>query len=59
MDLGLSPDQTRRDFKEMCSQAEMAESLDFTALWVHEHHSQAMMYPDPLMALAALTRWQR
>jgi alkanesulfonate monooxygenase SsuD/methylene tetrahydromethanopterin reductase-like flavin-dependent oxidoreductase (luciferase family) len=38
----------------MTKQARLAEALGFAALWVHEHHSQAMMYPDPLMALAVL-----
>ncbi|MEM9257000.1 MAG: LLM class flavin-dependent oxidoreductase [Pseudomonadota bacterium] len=54
MQLGLSPDQTHPDFSEMCHQSKMAESLGFSALWVHEHHSAGMMYPDPLMALAVL-----
>ncbi|MCP4840615.1 MAG: LLM class flavin-dependent oxidoreductase [Halieaceae bacterium] len=54
MELGLSPDQTHPDFTEMLEQGVMAESSGFAALWVHEHHSAAMMYPDPLMALAAL-----
>ena len=54
MELGLSPDQTHADFTEMLEQGVMAESYGFAALWVHEHHSAAMMYPDPLMALAAL-----
>ena len=54
MELGLAPDQTHARFDEMCKQARMAEANGFSTLWVHEHHSEAMMYPDPLMALAAL-----
>src|SRR5210317_660161 len=54
MELGLAPDQSQQTFSLMCSQARLAESVGFTTLWAHEHHSQAMMYPDPLMALAVL-----
>lgn len=38
----------------MRRQAKRAEDGGFDTLWAHEHHSQQMMYPDPLMALAAL-----
>jgi alkanesulfonate monooxygenase SsuD/methylene tetrahydromethanopterin reductase-like flavin-dependent oxidoreductase (luciferase family) len=38
----------------MRAQAILAESLGFRTIWTHEHHSERMMYPDPLMALAAL-----
>ena len=54
MELGLAPDQSRNTFSVMQSQATLAESLGYTTLWTHEHHSHAMMYPDPLMALAAV-----
>ena len=39
----------------MQRQALWAERLGFETLWVHEHHSQGTMYPDPLMALAAVS----
>ncbi len=51
---GLAPIQSRPDFEVMLRQASLAEALGFEALWAHEHHSQAMMYPDPLLALAAM-----
>ncbi|MGI9292087.1 MAG: LLM class flavin-dependent oxidoreductase [Gammaproteobacteria bacterium] len=54
MEFGLAPDQSKPDFSDMQRQAAMAEVLGFKTLWTHEHHSNAMMYPDPLMALAAL-----
>lgn len=54
MDIGLAPDQSHPTFAVMQRQAQFAESLGFSALWAHEHHSKAMMYPDPLMTLAAL-----
>ena len=56
MELGLAPTQSRADFVTMQGQARLAESLGFSALWAHEHHSAAMMYPDPLMALAAMAQ---
>jgi probable F420-dependent oxidoreductase len=54
MDFGLAPVQSHADFSAMRDQATLAESLGFCTLWAHEHHSERMMYPDPLMALAAL-----
>jgi len=38
----------------MRRQAALAEDLGFDVLWAHEHHSQGMMYPSPLMTLAVL-----
>ncbi len=54
MEFGFAPVQSHADFDAMRKQAALAESLGFHTLWTHEHHSQRMMYPDPLMALAAL-----
>lgn len=54
MEFGLAPVQSHTNFDAMCAQGALAESLGFRTLWVHEHHSQRMMYPDPIMALAAL-----
>jgi probable F420-dependent oxidoreductase len=54
MRFGLSPTQSKPTFDTMQQQARLAEALGFEILWAHEHHSQAMMYPDPLMTLAAL-----
>jgi alkanesulfonate monooxygenase SsuD/methylene tetrahydromethanopterin reductase-like flavin-dependent oxidoreductase (luciferase family) len=54
MEFGFAPVQSRPDFNAMRAQATLAEALGFRTLWTHEHHSQRMMYPDPLMALAAL-----
>jgi alkanesulfonate monooxygenase SsuD/methylene tetrahydromethanopterin reductase-like flavin-dependent oxidoreductase (luciferase family) len=51
---GFAPVQSEPRFDSMIAQGRLAESLGFDVLWAHEHHSQAMMYPDPLMALAAL-----
>ena len=54
MQFGFAPVQSEPTFQAMIGQARLAEELGFHTLWAHEHHSQAMMYPDPLMALAAL-----
>ncbi|MCB1690735.1 MAG: LLM class flavin-dependent oxidoreductase [Halioglobus sp.] len=54
MEFGFAPIQSHANFDAMRAQATLAETLGFHTLWAHEHHSQQMMYPDPLMALAAL-----
>jgi probable F420-dependent oxidoreductase len=54
MEFGLAPIQSMPTFELMLEQAALAEELGFATLWAHEHHSQAMMYPDPLLALAAM-----
>jgi probable F420-dependent oxidoreductase len=54
MRFGFAPVQSQATFAAMQRQAQLAEALGFDTLWAHEHHSQGMMYPDPLMTLAAL-----
>jgi alkanesulfonate monooxygenase SsuD/methylene tetrahydromethanopterin reductase-like flavin-dependent oxidoreductase (luciferase family) len=54
MRFGFAPVQSQATFDAMRHQARLAEALGFDILWVHEHHSQGMMYGDPLMTLAAL-----
>ncbi len=54
MQFGLAPTQSQPRFDAMLAQARLAEELGFETLWAHEHHSEAMMYPDPLATLAAL-----
>lgn len=54
MRFGFSPVQSESTFDAMRGQARLAEDLGFDILWMHEHHSQGQIYPDPLMALAAL-----
>ena len=54
MRFGFSPVQSQPRFDAMLRQAVLAEKLGFTVLWAHEHHSQGMMYPSPLMTLAAI-----
>src|SRR5271156_226795 len=54
MRFGFSPIQSQPRFDAMRRQAALAEDLGFDVLWAHEHHSQGMMYPSPLMTLAVL-----
>jgi probable F420-dependent oxidoreductase len=54
MEFGFAPIQSEPTFEAMSRQAGLAETLGFDALWAHEHHSLGIMYPSPLMALAAL-----
>ncbi|MEM7434751.1 MAG: LLM class flavin-dependent oxidoreductase [Myxococcota bacterium] len=54
MEFGFSPIQSEPRYDAMIAQCKLAEALGFHTLWTHEHHSQAMMYPDPLMALAVI-----
>jgi alkanesulfonate monooxygenase SsuD/methylene tetrahydromethanopterin reductase-like flavin-dependent oxidoreductase (luciferase family) len=54
MKFSFAPVQSLQRFDEMINQAILAESLGFDALWAHEHHSQGMMYPSPLMTLSIL-----
>jgi alkanesulfonate monooxygenase SsuD/methylene tetrahydromethanopterin reductase-like flavin-dependent oxidoreductase (luciferase family) len=54
MEFGLAPTQSLPRFDVMLAQGCRAEALGFEALWAHEHHSEAMMYPDPLATLATL-----
>ena len=54
MKFGFAPVQSLPHFDAMLSQGELAESLGYNALWIHEHHYESSMYPSPLMALAGL-----
>ena len=55
MRFGLAPIQSQARFDTMRDQARLAETLGFDVLWAHEHHSGGVMYPSPLMTLAALS----
>lgn len=59
MKFGFAPVQSEPIFEPMIAQARAAEELGFDTLWAHEHHSQAMMYPDPLMTLAVIASHTR
>jgi probable F420-dependent oxidoreductase len=59
MTFGFAPVQSEPRFDAMIAQARLAESFGFDTLWAHEHHSQALVYPDPLMTLAVLAHHTR
>ena len=54
MKLSLAPVQSKNRFDMLKHQAILAEQLGYEALWAHEHHSEGMMYPSPLMVLSIL-----
>ena len=54
MKFSLAPVQSRNRFDKLKNQAILAEQLGYEALWAHEHHSEGMMYPSPLMVLSIL-----
>ena len=54
MKFSLAPVQSLNRFDKLKQQAILAESLGFEGLWAHEHHSEGMMYPSPLMVLSIL-----
>ena len=54
MKFSFAPVQSLNRFDKLKQQAILAESLGFEGLWAHEHHSEGMMYPSPLMVLSIL-----
>ena len=54
MKFSFAPVQSLNRFKKLKEQAILAEALGFEALWAHEHHSEGMMYPSPLMVLSII-----
>ena len=54
MKFSLAPVQSKNRFDKLKHQAILAEQLGYEALWAHEHHSEGMMYPSPLMVLSIL-----
>jgi len=54
MKFSFAPVQSLNNFDEMIRQSVLAEFLGFYGLWAHEHHSEGMMYPSPLMVLSIL-----
>jgi len=54
MRLGLSPLQAGGDFGETIRECERAEAAGFDSVWLGEHHNSLVLYPTPLVALAAI-----
>ncbi len=54
MKLGLSPLQAGGNFEETIQECERAEAAGFDSVWLGEHHNNLVLYPTPLIGLAAI-----
>jgi probable F420-dependent oxidoreductase len=51
---GLSPLQSGGDFGATIAECERAEAAGFDSVWLGEHHNSVLLYPAPLVGLAAI-----
>jgi probable F420-dependent oxidoreductase len=54
MQIGLSPLQGQASFDETLRECERAEAAGFDSIWLGEHHNNPVLYPAPLVGLAAI-----
>lgn len=54
MKIGLSPLQGQSSFEETLRECERAEAAGFDSIWLGEHHNNPVLYPAPLIGLAAV-----
>ena len=54
MKMGLSPLQGQASFEETLRECERAEAAGFDSIWLGEHHNNPVLYPAPLIGLAAV-----
>jgi probable F420-dependent oxidoreductase len=54
MKIGLSPLQGQATFDETLRECERAEAAGFDSIWLGEHHNNPVLYPAPLIGLAAV-----
>src|SRR4030095_8019099 len=54
MKFGLGPLQAGGDFEETIRECERAEAAGFDSVWLGEHHNSILLYPAPLVGLAAI-----
>src|SRR5262247_1247182 len=54
MKIGLSPLQGQAGFEETLQECERAEAAGFDSIWLGEHHNNPVLYPAPLIGLAAI-----
>jgi alkanesulfonate monooxygenase SsuD/methylene tetrahydromethanopterin reductase-like flavin-dependent oxidoreductase (luciferase family) len=54
MQVGLSPLQGQVSFEETLRECERAEVAGFDSIWLGEHHNNLILYPAPLIGLAAV-----
>src|SRR3989475_9331442 len=54
MKIGLSPLQGQASFEDTLRECERAEAAGFDSIWLGEHHNNPVLYPTPLVRLAAI-----
>ena len=54
MKIGLSPLQAGGNFEDTIQECERAEAAGFDSVWLGEHHNNPLLYPRPLLGLAAI-----
>jgi len=54
MRVGLSPLQSGGEFGRTIEECERAEAAGFDSVWLGEHHNNVLLYPTPLLGLAAI-----
>jgi probable F420-dependent oxidoreductase len=54
MHIGLSPLQSGNNFEATIRECERAEALGFDSVWLGEHHNHPLLFPTPLIGLAAI-----
>jgi probable F420-dependent oxidoreductase len=54
MKIGLSPLQGQASFEHTLRECERAEAAGFDSVWLGEHHNNPVLYPAPLIGLAAI-----
>jgi probable F420-dependent oxidoreductase len=54
MKIGVSPLQGQASFEETLRECECAEAAGFDSIWLGEHHNNPVLYPAPLIGLAAV-----
>lgn len=54
MKVGLSPLQGQASFEDTLRECERAEVAGFDSIWLGEHHNNPILYPTPLIGLAAI-----
>lgn len=54
MQIGLSPLQAGGNFEETLQECQRAEAAGFDSVWLGEHHNSPVLYPTPLIGLAAI-----
>src|SRR3989449_8310432 len=52
--IGLSQLQGQASFEQTLRECEQAEATGFDSIWLGEHHNHPVLYPAPLIGLAAV-----